>query len=229
MLESVVLAIETVIDRVSGYELAHQTNIAAHVFFGLGGLLLGFAQFFTKKGSMAHRWIGRLFLGCFSVVIVSAILGSILFEFRAFLVVITLLAAYSAISGYRVLKIRRDGLSGFDVGFSLLGLAAVGGFVFAIERGNYMWDRTVIYSTLGALAVIAGYDLLRLVFPRRVLETTWIYEHIYKMTSAFSALSSAALGTVLPKWQTASQLGPSVVGVLVILFFGLRAARYKAA
>ena len=225
MLHDSVEAIRLVVERVSTSAPLHQANIAAHVVFGSIGLLLGAAQFLTKKGGPAHRAIGRMFLGAFSVVILSSAIGSVL-RFQPFLAVITMLAAYSAISGFRVLSIRRDGLSAFDVALSLLGLAAVGAFAFAIERYDYPWNKAVIYATLGALAVIAAYDLLRVVFPRRVFAATWIYEHIYKMTSAFSALSSAALGTVFPNFQPASQLGPSVAGVGIMLFFALRAQRH---
>lgn len=225
MIQGVTEAVQAVLDHVSTYTPLHQANIAAHVGFGLAALALGFAQFFTKKGGPVHRFIGRSFLAAFSVVILSAAIGSLLFQFRAFLVVITMLAAYNAVSGFRALRIRDKGLSAFDVAFSVLGLAAVGLFLYYIERVNFPWDRTVIYATLGSLALVASYDLLRVIFPRRVFGTSWIYEHIYKMTSAFSALSSAAFATVFPAWAPASQLGPSVVGILLILFFSVRAAR----
>ena len=227
MLQNVVDAVRVVVERVSNYEPLHQANIAAHVVFGSIALALGLAQFFLRKGGAAHRFNGRLFLGAFSVVIASAAVGNLVFRFGAFLAVITLLAAYAAVSGVRVLRIRRKGLAAFDVALSLLGLFAVAAFVIAIQRVNFPWDPTVIYSTLGALGVVAGYDLLRVVFAKRVFETTWIYEHIYKMTSAFSALSSAALGTVFPGFQPASQLGPSIAGVAIILFFALRAQTYS--
>lgn len=226
MVQDIVDAIHVVVERVSTYALVHQANVAAHVIFGSIGLALGTAQFFTKKGGVVHRAIGRTFLGAFSVVILSATIGSLLFEFRAFLAVITLTAAYGAISGVRALRIRDEGLSAFDVILSLAGLAAVAAFVIAIEQFDYPWDKTVIYATLGALAIMAAYDLVRIFFPRRYFKTTWIYEHIYKMTSAFSALFSAAFGTVFPAWQPASQLGPIAASTVILLFFMLRARTY---
>jgi uncharacterized membrane protein len=226
MIQEVIDAIRVVIERVSTYELVHQANVGAHVIFGSIGLLLGTAQFFTKKGGVVHRTIGRTFLGAFSVVILSATIGSLLFEFRAFLVVITLTAAYGAIAGVRALRIREEGLSAFDVILSLAGLAACAAFVIAIEQSDYPWDKTVIYATLSALALLSAYDLSRVFFPRRFFKTTWIYEHIYKMTGAFSALFSAAFGTIFPEWQPASQLGPIAASSLILVFFLLRARKY---
>lgn len=207
------------------YSAAHAANIATHVIAGVIALLLGLAQLATNKGGTAHRWIGRLFLGAFAVVIATAAVGVFLFEFRAFLSVIALLAAYQAISGRRVLTIRRTGLAAFDVGLSLIGLGAVAAFAFAVSAVDYPWDDTVIYSTLAWLALIAGYDLLRIAMPRRMLEATWIYEHLTKMIGALAALASAFAATLAPQWAPWSQLGPSALGVALIIFFALRVGR----
>ncbi len=45
------------------------------------------------------------------------------------------------------------------------------------------------------------------------------YEHIYKMTSAFSGLLSAFIGTVFEEYKPHSQYIPSALGVLIILGF----------
>lgn len=221
--------IALVIERVSAYAPLHQINIAAHVLFGGSALLVGLFQLLTEKGGSAHHFLGRLFLALFAVVIATASLGSLLFEFRAFLVVLTLLSAYQAISGFRALKIRKEGLKAFDILFALAGLAASAAFIAAVERGDYPWDKKVIYSTLGTLIFVAGYDLLRAVFPRRWFETTWIYEHLFKMIGALSALASAAVGTIYPDFQPFSQLAPSAAGVLLILFFAARVRRIRDA
>ena len=47
----------------------------------------------------------------------------------------------------------------------------------------------------------------------------WLYEHIFKMIGAFTALLSAFSGTVFENYQPYSQFLPSVFGTLLQIGF----------
>src|ERR1700680_1119087 len=87
----------------------HTVNVFVHVLFGTLALIFGFVPIVTQKGGRRHLRFGRYFLLCLGVVVCTAVIGIVAFQFRAFLGVITMLAAYQAYSGYRALRIRDSG------------------------------------------------------------------------------------------------------------------------
>ena len=199
--------------------LPHTVNVAIHVAFGTGCLLLGLMALITRKGGRLHIRFGRYFLACLAVVIATAVVGILAFGFRAFLGVITMLAAYEAYSGYRSLKIRFSGPQLQDAAVSVAGISATSLFIAYLRSVHIQWAPVVIYSTLGTLVVVASYDLVRFTFPKHWFERTWLYEHIVKMLGAYNAVASAFSGTVLEKWQPYSQMAPSILGVAAMVGF----------
>lgn len=210
-------------------QLIHAANIASHVLFGTAALLIGFRQILTSPLKAHHAKRGRQFVAAVTVVLFTATIGLTLFEFRAFLAVITALAGYWTYSGMRTLRIRHGGPKLQDAVASLIGLAAVTGFMWFLPQVSLSWNPAVIYSTLASLAVICVYDLLRFAFPARWFRQLWIYEHVVKMISAHSAVFAAFAGTVLAAAQPFSQLAPSVfsIGAIVIYLSMLGRGRLK--
>ncbi|MDB5267991.1 MAG: hypothetical protein JWP58_1031 [Hymenobacter sp.] len=208
-------------------QMLHQLNILVHVVFGTLALLVGLGPIFTAKGGAWHGRSGRWFLGLATVVLVTAVLGLAVFNFRPFLTVIVLLSVYQAYSGYRVLHTRatgptlRDGL--FSAVFLLGGLA----FLLLLPRITLVWSPVVMYSTLGTLLAMTVYDLSRFGWRQRWLRGAWLYEHIWKMMSTYAALLSAFTGTVLAAYQPYSQFLPSVLGTAVALGFMAYAYRRR--
>lgn len=198
----------------------HHFNIVLHIAFGLLALLVGLGSLFSTRTLAVHRRFGRWFLGLAAVVLATAVLGLTVFRFRPFLAVIVLLSVYQAFAGYRTLRIRATGPLWYD------GLAAAvflgGGLVFlaCLPRIRLVWSPVVMYSTLGALLAITGYDLSRHAWLGRWQRSqAWRYEHIWKMLSTYSALASAFSGTVLAAYQPYSQFLPSVAGTGLALAF----------
>ncbi len=150
--------------------------------------------------------------------IVTAVIG-IVAEFRAFLGVITMLAAYEAYSGYRVLSVRSRGLRLQDAAVAIAALTAAALFVIYLRSVHVPWSPVIIYSTLGTLVIVALYDLVRFAFPARWLARTWFYEHLVKMMGAYTAIVSAFSGTVFAKWQPYSQMAPSIAGTVAMIGF----------
>jgi len=207
--------------------ISHTANVAVHVSFGTICLLLGLFSLVTTKGGRQHIRVGRYFLASLAVVIATAIVGVLAFGFRAFLGVITILAAYEAYSGYRALKVRSTGPLLQDAAASVAGIGAAVLFVVYLHSVHIPWAPVVIYSTLGTLVLVAGYDLVRFAFPKDWFQRTWYYEHLVKMIGAYTAVVSAFSGTVLEKWQPYSQILPSILGLAAVLGFIIYFRRRK--
>ena len=206
----------------------HSANIFLHVLTGSLALLLGLVALLSAKGGAIHNKSGRYFLGLMTVVILTGLIGVLVFGRNTFLLVITVLSGYVAFSGYRVLKAKTNTPKGLDILVSLISLAILTYFLYYMKSIGMIWAPVVIYSTVGALLLVISYDFLRYFIPRDTYRQNriWLYEHIYKMTSAFGALLSAFSGTVLEEYQPHSQYLPSALAMLII--FGFMAYVYQS-
>ena len=81
------------------------------------------------------------------------------------------------------------------------------------------WSPVIIYSTVGALLAIISYDFIRYFIPSVKYGRLWMYEHIFKMIGAFTALLAAFSGTVFPNYKPYSQFLPSVFGTVLQVVF----------
>jgi len=200
-------------------EFLHKINIGVHVVAGLIALMLGITSLSTLKGGKAHRKSGTLFLYFLTIVVVTGLLGVLIFEVNQFLLVITILSGYNAYSGIRVLKNKTCKINRQDILAGLFSAASGIYFLYYIKNIGMFWSPIIIYSTLGALFLIVLYDLLRYLIPKGKYGNLWLYEHIYKMVSAFTALLAAATGTVYDEYHPHSQYLPSLFGTLLAIGF----------
>lgn len=132
---------------------------------------------------------------------------------------LTLLAGYVGYAGYRSVQLREKRSSRLDALAALVALSGSLFYLLYLEKSGGNWAPQVVYSTLAALGLVTTYDLLKHFWLHDQLKTWWLYEHIYKLISAFSAILSAFTGTVLPGFKPYSQLGPSVLCLWLIGFF----------
>lgn len=203
-------------------ENIHVTNMMVHVIAGTLALMAGLVALIVKKGQRWHRLMGRFFLYLMVVVIFTALVGVFLFGRNTFLLVITVLSGYLAYSGYRVLKTKAKPMRLFDVAIALLALVAVSYFLYYFYLIGLIWSPVIIYSTVGYLLLILVYDFAKFLMLAGYREQSWIYEHILKMTSAFSGLLSAFAGTLFSQYQPYSQFIPSILGTIIAIVFMLR-------
>jgi hypothetical protein len=187
--------------------MEHLTNIVIHVMAGTIALIAGLIAMFVKKGGKIHIASGRYFMWAMIIVIITGLFGVLVFKRNTFLLVITLLAGYNCFSGIRVFKQRRS----IDYIVPLVVMASV-----CFIRSMY-WSAVIIYSTIGALLLVTTWDLLKWSMPALFLKRAVMYEHVYKMVSALSALASAFIGTTLPQYKPYSQFLPSMVGLTSII------------
>jgi len=202
-------------------ETAHKLNILLHIITGSLALVLGLIALLSTKGSKAHNTSGKYFLKLICIVIVTGLIGVFVFGRNTFLLVITVLSGYVSFSGYRVLLLKSNIPKRIDIVVAMISLLVLAYFLYYFKSIGMIWSPIVIYSTVGALLFVILYDLLRYLIPRKKYRRhrIWIYEHIYKMTSAFAALLSAFVGTVFEQYQPHSQYIPSALGMLIIIGF----------
>jgi hypothetical protein len=198
----------------------HLLNLALHVGAGIAAMGLGLFMLGAAKGTARHRQRGRVFVGLTGVVCATAIIGNLWFRFIPVFAVLTLLVSYQLASGWHVIATRAAGPNWRDL---LLLCGGVGGALALVPvlLGASVPGTTgsVVYASLGALAVLLVYDAARWGFPRRWHASLWRYEHIYKIISALFAMLSAASGNLIKVGQPWSQLLPSVAGALAIAWF----------
>lgn len=211
------------------YVNAHKLNIYLHIGIGSMAIVIALTQLLNHKGGNLHRRLGRLFFKCFGIVITTATLGLLVFEFRAFLAVLTITAGYSGLSGYRVLKLKGRHPKAFDNLVAMLGLVSCFGFVLAIEHFHLSFSKATIYATLSGLAITCLYDIARNYLHSTFLKRTWLNEHIVKMIGTMSGLLSAASGNVLPSFGAVSQLAPTIICSMLIVVFLINNKRWVRA
>jgi hypothetical protein len=87
------------------------------------------------------------------------------------------------------------------------------------------WAPVLTWSILGGLVLVSTYDLSRNFLPVRWLQKVWLHEHLYKMMSAYIAITSAFAGTVFPGFMPWAAVLPSVIGFAVIAGFFIAGPR----
>ena len=201
------------------YSFLHNSNILIHVISGSIALLLGVLALTTKKGGKWHKKIGNYFLILMTIVVLTGLIGVFIFKRNTFLLIITVLSAYYGFSGYRILKTKTNKPKWIDVSVATASLISVSYFLYYFKSIGMYWSPVIIYSTVGALLLIITYDFVRYLIPKKTYRNMWLYEHIFKMIGAFTALLSAFSGTVFENYQPYSQFLPSVFGTLLQIGF----------
>lgn len=201
------------------YSFLHTSNIVIHVVIGSIALLLGLIALVSKKGKKWHVKSGKLFLSFLAIVIATGLIGVFVFKRNTFLLIITVLSAYYGFSGYRILQTKSNRPELLDISVAILSLISVSYFLYYFKSIGMYWSPIIVYSTVGALFMIIAYDFFRYLIPKKVYGNMWLYEHIFKMIGAFTALLSAFTGTVFENYQPYSQFLPSVFGTLLQIGF----------
>ena len=197
----------------------HTVNIFVHVIFGTIGLIIGLVALFYQNSPQRHIRYGRYFVYILTVVVATAFIGILLFRSNSFLLMLTLLGGYVGYSGYRAVRLRERKRSVVDVLLAISVLTAGGLYLRSMQLAGGNWSPAVVYPTLSALTLVAGYDLVKHFWLSHRLRTWWLYEHIYKMMSAYNAIVSAFAGTVLPQFKPYGQILPTVVCLNIIAYF----------
>lgn len=203
-------------------ELVHHINIIIHVLAGTMALLTGLTALSVSKGGKLHIQFGRYFTRMIIIVILTGLIGIFIFRRNNFLLVITLLSAYNCFSGIRALRLNGRRPQQIDYLAPVIVSGSALYYLYYIQAAGLYWSPVIIYSTIGALFLVTTYDLLKWAMPAPFLQKAVMYEHVYKMISAFSAITSAFSGTVLAQYKPYSQFLPSVIGMICIIVTFIR-------
>ena len=204
---------------------ANLINIVIHIVAGTLGLGIGFVLLAKVKGDANHKKWGRIFAYCAIIVCVSAAVGVIFFRFMPLFAVLTVLVLYQVISGWRAVKTKKSGLQAFDAIWTLLTIVGSIALVPTLIANINLTSPSVLYSTLGALGIVLAYDTIRWFFPKHWHQTLWQYEHLYKILSTLFGMLSAFVGNVIRFGQPWSQMLPSLIGSILILWFFIKIYR----
>jgi hypothetical protein len=208
-------------------KLLHNLNVTVHVLCGTIGLLIGLLALLYRNRPQSHIRFGRYFLYTLTIVVGTAFIGILFFHSNSFLLLLTLLGGYVGYSGFRTIRLREHPASTIDLLISIGVLIAGGVYLGTMELAGGNWSPSVVYPTLSALVLVAGYDLIKRLWLFNKLKTWWLYEHIYKMISAYSAILSAFSGTVFPQYKPYSQILPSALCISAIIYFIWQQAKYR--
>ncbi|AZA89690.1 Uncharacterised protein [Chryseobacterium nakagawai] len=200
----------------------HVSNIIIHVISGTIALIVGFLILFRTKGTPMHIKLGYLFIYCMMVVVTTGAFGVIVFKRNLFLLLITILAAYNTYSGFRILKEKTNRFYWKDVLAMLGALTIALVFMYYLKFIGFYWNPVVIYSGVGYLLLVVSYDVFRYCIPASRYGNLWRYEHSSKMISAMGALLSAFIGTLFPDYKPYSQILPSLLMTLLMIFFNIK-------
>jgi hypothetical protein len=198
-----------------GHTPPHWVNLGIHVAFGTLALAFGLVAICSPKGGRVHIRAGRLFVYAYLVVIATATIGLVFFDFRSFLAVVTLLSFYDVFAGYRALQLRGERPETVDRIASIVGLITPFLFIALMRYLHQPWSPVLTWSILGGLLAVSAYDLLRNFLPIHWLKRVWVQEHLVKMMNAYIAITSAFAGTVFARYMPWAAILPSALGTAV--------------
>ena len=88
-----------------------------------------------------------------------------------------------------------------------------------MREATILWNQNIVVYLLFYTCLILGFDLLRWLYPRLITNKRfWIYDHLYRITGAFTSLVSAGTGTVLAGLEPWNQVIPAILGTFWLIF-----------
>ncbi len=206
--------------------------LVVHVTAGMVSFILAPVALATVKGGKQHRRWGMVYLWAMGVVSCTA-LPMALFRPVLFLALVSVISAYLAFSGYRVLKLKdlANGGSAHPIDWAAASIA----FLASASLVAVAWFHPAAVQHLQIVAIVLGCLGMRgtaidmYVFFRKPTEKMfWWYSHLAKFigsyVAAWTAFSTATLSHIFKHAGIILWLWPAAIGVPVIL---LVTAYYK--
>jgi len=171
------------------------TLIIIHVLAGGLSLVSGLAAMILKKGKEPHRFAGRVFFYCMTVIFISTLTISLIKQLH-FLLMIGLFSYYLVVSGYRSLYHKQlhwsqkpnwiDWLINGTAVIAMLFLFAFG--VIKLVGGNLFGIVSIVFGFIGLNMV---YGTIKNFVHTPGSKTIWIEGHITGMIGGYIAAFTA--------------------------------------
>lgn len=205
-----------------------QILLVLHIAGGSLGLLAGTIAASVLKGRKWHLLAGKLFFyGMFVAAISSLVITNLPGHENVFLFAVAGFTLYMASSGYRMIILRRKHDNG-HVGFSWVDYLVL---IFGLTFGLFLCLLAIkgvlkgkllglVPSVFGLLCLWFSSADLALIAGKKIINQTWLYNHIIRMIGALVAAYTAFLVVnvhVQQGWIL--WLVPALVGTFVIIFF----------
>ncbi|MDJ0754851.1 MAG: hypothetical protein QNJ45_15105 [Ardenticatenaceae bacterium] len=210
------------------YDNLHLWLIFAHVLTAVISLMTGVWAMVVHKGGKTHRQVGKVyFWGMFVANFTAIVL--LYWRFNLFLLGVTVLSFYAALTGYRVLYRKRpqngrratlfdwiSAVAALLTGTALIvnsGLGLFGFGAFGIPPEAYGPSVVVILPIIfGSMVASSGYTDIKQFSQPISDKNWWWYYHMNRMLSSYIGLTTA-----LMVQQVAPQLPGAVAWIVWIL------------
>lgn len=206
--------------------------LTVHVTAGMVSFVLAPVALATAKGGKQHKRWGMVYLWSMGVVSCTA-LPMALFRPVLFLALVSVISAYLAFSGYRVLKLKNmaSGGSARPIDWA----AACIAFLASASLVAIGWFKPAAVQHMQVVAIVLGALGMRgtaadiYLFIRKPTEKMfWWYSHLAKFigsyVAAWTAFSTATLSHIFRHAGIILWLWPAAVGIPAII---LTTAYYK--
>ena len=137
-----------------GYTPFHIANILVHIMAGVVAVVCGTTAIVSAKGGRVHVRAGKFFMYAYSALVITAVVGVVVFEFRSFLAVATIASSYDVFAGFRALQLRGRRPQPIDIILSVIALMAPVAFALAIRALHKPWSPALTWSILGGLMAL---------------------------------------------------------------------------
>jgi uncharacterized membrane protein len=210
-------------------ETAIRLTLWVHVLAGAVALVVAPVALLTLKGGPTHRRWGKVYFWAMAVVAATAIVVG-LWRSILFLVLTAVFSFYAALSGYRVLYLKRPDLgqrpSALDwiaAGITLAAGATLVtlGVIKPTPRFQQLSTVAIVFGFIGL--AISGLDVLRFVRPPGD-KLAWWYKHMTNMigsyiaaVTAFSVVNFTVLPTTL-RWLWPTMIGTPLIAIWITFY-----------
>lgn len=198
--------------------------IYIHAFFGGVGLISGLGSIIVKKGSTAHKRMGKLFsIGMITSSLISIPISLMPNHNNFFLFLIGLFTIYLVLSGNRILtfkskrKIAARPIDKLISGTMLiLSILMIFWGVLGLFKAEWGYLLFIFFGGFGLLLTVRDFILYKHFKERKM---AWLTNHISKMVGAFIASITAFIVAGLGVGSLIAWTLPSVIGTFYIIYW----------
>lgn len=203
--------------------------LSTHVVAGIISLVIGLMALLMRKGGIVHKGLGKIYFAAMTIIFFTGTYVSSI-KSNYFLLLIGFFSYYLVFTGIRYNKVKLiSNISFIDVLTSIIFIFSFFGMYIlafiAVMHGAYSFGIvTFVFALIGSSLMIRDVKFYVLKHPLPHSKVR-IREHIGRMVGSYIAASTAFLvNNVHIKPELLVWLGPTALGIFVIMYFNKRYA-----